>query len=454
MNTQDSIAAIATPAGRGGIGVIRVSGNAAKKIALAMLGKIPAARQAEYLPFLDGQAQVVDQGIALFFPKPHSFTGEDVLELQGHGGPIILDMLLQEILRQGVRLAQPGEFSQRAFLNDKIDLVQAEAIADLIDASSKQAARCAVQTLQGGFSDRIDQLVEDTIALRIFIEAAIDFPEEEIDFLEDASLCHRIQNLVNQLSDIEAGAQQGSLLREGLRLVIAGKPNAGKSSLLNRLADRESAIVTPIPGTTRDVLREHIQIAGLPIHLLDTAGLRETHDLVEQEGVRRAWREMETADRILLLIDAVTGIGEEEIAILHQLNPTTPLTILRNKIDLNQQAPGRDKDYFYQQRRIDVLNISAKTGDGIEVLRSYLLETAGYQQQTEGSFLARRRHLDALHRAKISMNAAQQELLHGKQGELMAEQLRRVQECLSEITGSFTSDDLLGKIFSSFCIGK
>ena len=330
MKFPETIAAIATPAGRGGIGVVRISGSAVPQIAQALLLKLPAPRKAEYLPILDRQHRVIDQGIAIYFPNPHSFTGEEVLELQCHGGPVILDLLLREILSLGfdVRIARPGEFSQRAFLNDKLDLVQAEAIADLIDSTSEQAARCAVQNLQGGFSERIQQLVEETISLRMYIEAAIDFPEEEIDFLADEQLTARLTKLVVKLQEVQAKAQQGSLLREGLRLVIAGKPNAGKSSLLNRLADRESAIVTAIPGTTRDVLREQIQIGGLPIHLFDTAGLRETEDPVEKEGVRRAWREIETADRVLLLIDAEQGIGDAELAILAQLNPKLPVTLV------------------------------------------------------------------------------------------------------------------------------
>ncbi|MGD8524800.1 MAG: tRNA uridine-5-carboxymethylaminomethyl(34) synthesis GTPase MnmE [Thioalkalispiraceae bacterium] len=446
---SDTIAALATPPGRGGVGIIRVSGPLAKQVAEAILGKLPAARIAEYLPFYDDNQQVIDSGIALYFPNPHSFTGEDVLELQAHGGPVIMDMLLREILKQPVRLAQPGEFSQRAFLNDKIDLAQAEAIADLIEAGSEQAARSASRSLQGVFSQWVNDTVEQLIGLRMYVEAAIDFPEEEIDFLADQRITQELDYLVEELQRVISMAHQGQLLREGMRVVLAGQPNTGKSSLLNALAGRESAIVTDIPGTTRDVLREEINIDGLPLHIIDTAGLRQSDDAVEQEGMRRTWSEIEQADCVLLMLDARAGFTTDDQQILQQLPAHLPVTYVYNKIDLTDQKASE-----LELENHTELWISARQGVGIELVRDHLKNIVGYQSMGEGSFMARRRHLDALEKALQHLDKGQQQLSEHHAGELLAEDLRQAQSVLNEITGEFGSDDLLGKIFSSFCIGK
>jgi tRNA modification GTPase len=446
---SDTIAALATPPGRGGVGIIRVSGPLAKQVAEAILGKLPAARIAEYLPFYDDNQQVIDSGIALYFPNPHSFTGEDVLELQAHGGPVIMDMLLGEVLKQPVRLAQPGEFSQRAFLNDKIDLAQAEAIADLIEAGSEQAARSASRSLQGVFSQWVNDTVEQLIGLRMYVEAAIDFPEEEIDFLADQRITQELDYLVEELQRVISMAHQGQLLREGMRVVLAGQPNTGKSSLLNALAGRESAIVTDIPGTTRDVLREEINIDGLPLHIIDTAGLRQSDDAVEQEGMRRTWSEIEQADCVLLMLDARAGFTTDDQQILQQLPAHLPVTYVYNKIDLTDQKASE-----LELENHTELWISARQGVGIELVRDHLKNIVGYQSMGEGSFMARRRHLDALEKALQHLDKGQQQLSEHHAGELLAEDLRQAQSVLNEITGEFGSDDLLGKIFSSFCIGK
>ncbi|MGD8483368.1 MAG: tRNA uridine-5-carboxymethylaminomethyl(34) synthesis GTPase MnmE [Thioalkalispiraceae bacterium] len=446
---SDTIAALATPPGRGGVGIIRVSGPLAKQVAEAILGKLPAARIAEYLPFYDDNQQVIDSGIALYFPNPHSFTGEDVLELQAHGGPVIMDMLLREILKQPVRLAQPGEFSQRAFLNDKIDLAQAEAIADLIEAGSEQAARSASRSLQGVFSQWVNDTVEQLIGLRMYVEAAIDFPEEEIDFLADQRITQELDYLVEELQRVISMAHQGQLLREGMRVVLAGQPNTGKSSLLNALAGRESAIVTDIPGTTRDVLREEINIDGLPLHIIDTAGLRQSDDAVEQEGMRRTWSEIEQADCVLLMLDARAGFTTDDQQILQQLPAHLPVTYVYNKIDLTDQKASE-----LELENHTELWISARQGVGIELVRDHLKNIVGYQSMGEGSFMARRRHLDALEKALQHLHKGQQQLSEHHAGELLAEDLRQAQSVLNEITGEFGSDYLLGKIFSSFCIGK
>jgi tRNA modification GTPase len=454
-SNTDTIAAIATPTGRGGIGIVRVSGALVRAIMLSVVGKTLVPRVAHYGNFLEhsaAHAQILDQGIALFFPGPHSFTGEDVLELQGHGGPVILDCLLREAIRLGARLARAGEFSERAFLNDKIDLAQAEAIADLIDSASEQAARSALRSLQGEFSARIHQLVDALIHLRMYVEAAIDFPEEEIDFLGDGKIAGDIVHLLEQLDSVLRSAKQGSLLREGMTIVIAGAPNAGKSSLLNALAGKDSAIVTPIAGTTRDVLREHIQIDGLPLHIIDTAGLRESPDEIEREGIRRALREIENADHVLLVSDSQTAVPAD----LHRLLPTDanaslhakPLTLVRNKCDLLQLQA------HIEAGPPTVIALSAKTGAGIDLLRQHLKHSVGYQGNGEGTFLARRRHIDALQRALGYLQMAQRELSSQRAGELVAENLRLSQNALSEITGAVSADDLLGHIFSSFCIGK
>lgn len=443
---EDTIAAVATPPGRGGIGVVRVSGPAVADIARAILGRVPPARRAAFHVFRDGDAAPLDEGLALYFPAPASFTGEDVLELQGHGGPIVMDRLLARVLALGARPAQPGEFSRRAFLNGKLDLAQAEAVADLIDSGSQAAARAAVRSLSGAFSERVHALVEQLIALRTWVEAAMDFPEEEIDFLSDGRVAAELDSLRAALAEVLATARQGRLLREGMRVVLAGRPNAGKSSLLNALAGAESAIVTHVPGTTRDVLREEISLGGMPLHVVDTAGLRESADPVEQEGIRRAWREIEQADRILLLADAREGEGAEEAAIRARLPAAVPVTLVLNKIDLSGDPPGR--------RGEAQVNISATAGLGLEDLRLHLQEVMGYEGEREGVFSARRRHLDALARAAAALEAGTEQLRVHAAGELLAEELRLAQEALGEITGAFAPEDLLGRIFASFCIGK
>lgn len=450
---NDTIAAIATAPGRGGVGIIRVSGPRASDIAEALLGHCPSPRRAEYLPFRGSDGRVLDQGIALYFPNPHSFTGEDVLELQGHGGPVVLDLLLAATLAQGARLARPGEFSERAFLNDKLDLAQAEAIADLIDAASEQAARSALRSLQGEFSKRVHTLVEALIHLRLYVEAAIDFPEEEIDFLSDGKVAAELDTVIVELAEVTAAAHQGSLLREGMKVVIAGRPNAGKSSLLNALAGREAAIVTDIPGTTRDVLREHIHIDGMPLHIIDTAGLRESADQVEQIGIERAWGEIAAADHVLIVVDATTT---EDCHPQHlwpefagRLPASIGITVVRNKIDLTGEAEG--------SRELDgttVIGLSAQAGVGLSALRERLKAVMGYAATPEGGFIARRRHLDALKRAADALAIGRDQLQVHRAGELLAEDLRQAQQALNEITGEFTSDDLLGRIFGSFCIGK
>ena len=444
----DTIAAIATPPGRGGVGIIRVSGPLAKTIAKTILGKIPQPRFADYLPFLDQNNETIDSGLALYFVGPNSFTGEDILELQGHGGPVVMDLLLQRIIELGARIARPGEFSERAFLNDKIDLAQAEAIADLIEAGSEQAAKSAVKSLQGEFSRWIDESVEALTHLRMYVEAAIDFPEEEIDFLSDGHVTSSIENILKEMDKIFTSAQQGVLLRDGMRLVLIGQPNTGKSSLLNALAGRDSAIVTHIAGTTRDVLREEINIDGMPLHVIDTAGLRESDDVVEQEGIRRTWLEIEKADRVLLLVDDETGITGEDEKIRQKLPVSLEVTIVRNKIDLTNTQAAISVDTNSE------IALSAKSGEGMDLLRDHLKKIMGYTGLTEGVFLARRRHLDALIRAKEFVLNGQAQLQEFKAGELLAEDLRQAQQALGEITGSVSSDELLGRIFSSFCIGK
>ncbi|MFP1726797.1 tRNA uridine-5-carboxymethylaminomethyl(34) synthesis GTPase MnmE [Lonsdalea quercina] len=454
MSHTDTIVAQATPPGRGGVGILRISGSAASAVAQAVLGKLPRPRYADYLPFMDADGSVLDQGIALWFPNPNSFTGEDVLELQGHGGPVILDLLLKRILTlPGVRIARPGEFSERAFLNDKLDLAQAEAIADLIDASSEQAARSAVNSLQGVFSSRIHQLVEALTHLRIYVEAAIDFPDEEIDFLSDGKIEAQLNAVIADLNGVRAEARQGSLLREGMKVVIAGRPNAGKSSLLNALAGREAAIVTDIAGTTRDVLREHIHIDGMPLHIIDTAGLRDANDEVERIGIERAWQEIEQADRVLFMVDGTTTEASEPAALwpefMARLPKTLPITVVRNKADITGETLGIEDVSTHS-----LIRLSARTGEGVDLLRNHLKESMGFTSSTESGFLARRRHLQALERAAEHLEQGRDQLVSARAGELLAEELRLSQQALSEITGEFTSDDLLGRIFSSFCIGK
>ena len=448
MSNTETIAAIATPPGKGGVGIVRISGPKSRQVAEKILGKCPKARNADYLSFRDEDNSVIDAGIALYFQKPHSFTGEDVLELQAHGGPVVLDMLLKRVLSLGARMARAGEFSEQAFLNDKIDLAQAEAVADLIEADSEDAAKAALRSLQGEFSQTVHDLVEKIIELRLYVEAALDFPEEEIDFISDGKVSGKLTDIEQGLAQVFKSAKQGSLLREGMTLVIAGRPNAGKSSLLNQLAGRESAIVTDIPGTTRDVLREHIQLDGLPLHIIDTAGLRDSEDPVEQEGVRRAWLEIEQADRILLLVDDQHA-KSDHVEIENRLPENIGVTRVFNKIDIS----GRQPEIIEVEQEIDIA-LSAKTGAGMDLLKDHLKQCMGYEQSVEGRFMARRRHLDALNLANEHLNSARYNLQQTQAGELLAEELRLAQESLNEITGEFTSDDLLGRIFSSFCIGK
>lgn len=452
---RETIAAIATAQGRGGVGIVRLSGPLAGKAARAITGRELKPRYAHYGPFEDGQGQVLDEGIALYFPGPNSFTGEDVLELQGHGGPVVLDMLLQRCLQLGCRLARPGEFSERAFLNDKLDLAQAEAIADLIEASSAQAARNALRSLQGAFSQRVDKLTELLIGLRMYVEAAIDFPEEEIDFLADGVVLGKLDNVRDMLSTVQHEAGQGALLRDGMNVVIAGRPNAGKSSLLNALAGREAAIVTDIAGTTRDVLREHIHIDGMPLHVVDTAGLRDTEDQVEMIGVQRALKAIGEADRILLVVDATAPEATDPFALwpefLEQRPDPAKVTLIRNKADLSGDVVGLETS---RDGHVTI-SLSAKAaGEGLDLLREHLKACMGYQQTSESSFSARRRHLDALDRASSYLEHGRAQLTLAGAGELLAEDLRLAQQALGEITGAFSSDDLLGRIFSSFCIGK
>ncbi|KZN44324.1 tRNA uridine-5-carboxymethylaminomethyl(34) synthesis GTPase MnmE [Pseudoalteromonas luteoviolacea] len=454
MIAQDTIAAQATAPGRGGVGIIRISGSKAKIVAEKILGKCPKTRYAEYLPFNTLSGENLDQGIALFFQGPNSFTGEDVLELQGHGGPVVIDMLLKEISQiEDVRLAKPGEFSERAFMNDKLDLTQAEAIADLINATSEQAAKSALHSLQGDFSKHINVLVEQVIHLRMYVEAAIDFPDEEIDFLSDGKVAGDLQAIITQLAEVRQQAKQGSIMREGMRVVIAGRPNAGKSSLLNALAGREAAIVTDIAGTTRDVLREHIHIDGMPLHIIDTAGLRESPDKVEQIGIERAWEEISGANHVLFMVDGTETLETDPLKIWPEFMEKLPkgmdITVIRNKIDLCNEHQG-----LCQQGDYPVLRLSAQTNTGIDILREHLKACIGFTGANEGGFMARRRHLDALERAAEHLEIGQTQLEMHIAGEILAEELRLTQQYLSEITGEFTSDDLLGKIFSSFCIGK
>ncbi len=452
-NSQDIIVARATPPGQGGVGIIRISGKILEPIIYSLLDAFPQARYATFCQFKDADGEAIDQGIALYFKGPHSFTGEDVLELHGHGGNVVMDRLLQRILSLGARMATPGEFTQRAFLNNKIDLTQAEAIADLIEAQSTQAARSAIHSLQGKFSSEINLLVEKIIALRIYVEAAIDFPEEEIDFLSDGKILNKLNEINHQLENIFIRARQGKALKEGLKVVIAGLPNAGKSSLLNLLSGENTAIVSQIPGTTRDIIRENILIDGMPLCLVDTAGLRSTLDMIEAEGVRRAWNEIPNADRILLVIDATQNqfANINEHPLVKELNAyQEKLTIIRNKIDLTKEEVVCQT---ISDTQIVVINLSATTGLGNIELREHLKKCAGYQGE-ENVFIARRRHLEALQEARQCLKRALEQLVVYKAGELVAEDLRGAQKALGEITGEFRNDDLLKIIFSSFCIGK
>jgi len=447
--TRDTIAAVATPPGIGGVGIVRISGPSVPEIARALLGRLPAARHASFSRFLSADGSTLDEGLALYFPAPHSFTGEHVLELHGHGGPVVLDLLLQAVLAHGARPARPGEFSERAFLNGKLDLAQAEAVADLIESASAEAVRAALRSLDGAFSQRVHDITEQLIELRLHIEATLDFPEDGIDFLADKNLSSRAQQLTGQIDALRVATRQGQLLHDGMTVVLAGPPNAGKSSLLNALAQRDSAIVSPIPGTTRDVLRERIQIDGLPLHVLDTAGLRESENAIESEGVRRAHEAMQRADRVLLVIDDCEEEGSAVRALLMQLPGRARVTLVRNKIDVSGRAPGA----VASATDMPEFAISAQNGNGLEALRKHLKDCMGYQTAGEGTFSARRRHLDAIERARHHVDASLAQLA-ARRAELAAEELRQAQRALGEITGEFTSDDLLGRIFSSFCIGK
>lgn len=443
--TRDTIVAVATPPGKGGIGIVRLSGPEAGTIARNMLGALPKPRTATRSDFNDEAGEVIDTGVALWFPAPDSFTGESVLELQGHGGPAVMSLLVNAALGLGARRAEPGEFSQRAFLNGKLDLVQAEAIADLIDSGTAQAARAARRSLSGAFSTAVDALAEHIIRLRLHVEAAIDFPEEEIDFLSDTALARQIETCADAFDTLTRQAEAGRLLRDGLQIAIIGKPNAGKSSLLNLLSGEDAAIVTEYAGTTRDILKERIDIDGLAVELIDTAGLRDDPNHIEAEGIRRAKRAMAQADAVIWVRDA-TRPGDELTD--EDLPDGKPVIVLQNKIDLTGEEPGE------LSKEPAVLNLSAKTGAGSDALRATIRRVAGYSDQGEGAFTARQRHIDALADARRHFDAGREALVAAKAGELLAEELRLAQTALGGITGEFSSDDLLGRIFSEFCIGK
>ncbi|HET6655320.1 MAG TPA: tRNA uridine-5-carboxymethylaminomethyl(34) synthesis GTPase MnmE [Gammaproteobacteria bacterium] len=444
---DDTIAAVSTPPGRGGVGIIRISGPAAPAIAAGLFGELPRANRAVLRTFRDAGGRMIDQGLALYFPAPASFTGEDVLELHGHGSPVVLDMLLLRVFKLGARPARPGEFSERAFLNDKLDLAQAEAIADLIDSGTRQAARAALRSLEGEFSQAIDALVAALTELRVHVEAAIDFPDEEVDFLSDGAIGEQLAGLTDTLAGIEAGATQGRLLRDGITSVIAGRPNAGKSSLLNRLAQADVAIVTPEPGTTRDVLQSTIQLDGLPLTIVDTAGLRPGGGAIEREGMRRARARLDTADVVLLVVDDEVGYGADDAAIIDALPAELPVCRIYNKIDLSGRTAGRCDEAEHR-----CVALSAETGEGLDELIGLIKAIVGYQGGGD-NFMARRRHLDALARAGEHLSTARRHY-DDRSGELIAEELRLAQQALGEITGTVTSEDLLAQIFSSFCIGK
>ncbi|MEM9254462.1 MAG: tRNA uridine-5-carboxymethylaminomethyl(34) synthesis GTPase MnmE [Pseudomonadota bacterium] len=453
MMTNDTIAAVATAPGRGGIGIIRLSGPMALQIAGHVLETDLQPRYAHYCTLRDSKGEVLDTGLAIYFPAPNSFTGEDVIELQMHGSPVVLDLIMSELLRGGARSANPGEFSERAFLNSRLDLAQAEAIADLINSTTEKAARSASRSLQGEFSREIDAIVGAVTALRVYVEASIDFAEEEIDFLGDGAVDQRLSDIADQFCSLQQAAKQGSLLQEGMKLVIAGRPNAGKSSLMNVIAGRDAAIVTPLAGTTRDVLREHVQIDGLPLHLVDTAGLHDSVDPIEQEGIRRARLELNSADRVLLVIDSSLVNNEIDLTALTkevgiEMADVPPITLLHNKIDLSGESPR-----ILELDNVTHIYLSAKTGDGFDLLRAHLKQCCGYESEAAGNFSARRRHLDALARANQCIDSARHQL-GNRAGELMAEDLKQCQQSLGEITGVISNDELLGKIFSSFCIGK
>ena len=446
QNNLNTIAAIATASGAGGIGVVRVSGHLSQSIAIQVLGHCPTPRHAAYLPFYDAEQQLIDRGIAIYYQNPHSYTGEDVLELQAHGGTALMQILLARCIELGARQAEPGEFTKRAYLNDKIDLAQAEAVADVINASTTEAARSAMRSLSGEFSNSINQLLAKLINLRMYVEACLDFPEEEIDFITQGNVAEKLEAIATELKLVFEKAKQGSLLREGLHIVLVGQPNVGKSSLMNQLSGEEVAIVTPIAGTTRDAIKNVIQINGLPLNIIDTAGLRETNDEVEKIGIARTYQALENAQVALLLVDAALGISENEKSILTCLPQEIDKIWAHNKIDTTNEVAKiveiAGETHIY---------LSAKTGAGVDLLKQHLLKIAGYQQNAEGVFMARTRHLEALMQVDVHLQGAQKNRHHA---ELIAEELRLAQEALSNITGEYTPDDLLGEIFSKFCIGK
>jgi tRNA modification GTPase len=446
MQNKDTIAAIATASGAGGIGVVRVSGALSQSIATQILNHCPAPRHATYLPFYDANQDLIDRGIAIFYQNPHSYTGEDVLELQAHGGTALMQILLARCIALGARQAEPGEFTRRAYLNDKIDLAQAEAVADVINASTAEAARSAVRSLSGEFSNSINLVLAKLINLRMYIEACLDFPEEEIDFITQGNVAEKLDAIATELKYVFLKAKQGSLLREGLHVILIGQPNVGKSSLMNQLSGEEVAIVTPIAGTTRDAIKNIIQINGLPLHMIDTAGLRETNDAVEKIGIERTYRALENAQVALLLVDAAHGIGDNEKSILTRLPQEIGKIWVHNKIDSTNES-AKIVEINGEQH----IYLSAKTGEGVELLKQQLLNTVGYQQNAEGVYMARARHLEALKQVDEYLKSAKKNM---NQAELIAEDLRLTQEALGSITGEFTPDDLLGEIFSKFCIGK
>ncbi len=443
---QDTIAAIATASGAGGIGVVRISGPLSEQVATNILGHCPAPRYAAYLDFKQADGELIDRGIAIYYNAPHSYTGEAVLELQGHGGTALMQILLARCIELGARQATPGEFTRRAYLNDKLDLAQAEAVADVINAATVEAAKSAVRSLSGEFSEAVNTLLSELVNLRLYVEACLDFPEEEIDFITEGRVAEKITLNQEALETIFNKAQQGVLLRDGINVVLIGQPNVGKSSLLNALSGEEVAIVTSIAGTTRDAIKSAIQINGVPLHVIDTAGLRETEDEVEKIGIARTYQATETAHIALLLLDVTTGIGEQEKLILGRLPQGIAKIWVHNKIDVSSEKPQvlekDDETHIF---------LSAKTGDGLTLLKNHLLSLVGYQQNSEGVFMARARHLDALEQVRQHLRNASEQI---NSAELVAEELRVAQEALSTITGEFTSDDLLGEIFSRFCIGK
>jgi tRNA modification GTPase len=445
---EDTIAAIATPFGKGGVAIIRISGPQSFNIATQLSDKKPLVRQALFTPFYDAQQDIIDSGICLYFKAPHSYTGEDVVEIQGHGGIVVINMLLKRITSLGARIAHPGEFTERAFLNNKLDLTQAEAVADIIESTTEHSVRSAQRSLQGVFSKLIDDLVSELTELRIFIEAAIDFVDEEIDFLNDGIIEQRIKSLIEQITAVLSNAKSGQLLRDGIAIVLVGQPNAGKSSLLNCLTGQDTAIVTDIAGTTRDVLKEYIQLDGLPLHIIDTAGIHDSDNLIEKEGIRRAHHEIKQADKVLIIHDVRDQKGLDDFIAQLDIRPDNQVVIF-NKIDLiGESAKVLNHDSG------DQIFLSIKTGEGLDLLKNYLKKSVGYNENQEAVFIARQRHVNALSEALTAIRTGLMQLQVHQAAEIVAEELRLAQNHLGEITGKISSDDLLGKIFSSFCIGK